>query len=79
MTKAPEALLVKGGDETVLVAEDDESLRKLTTAMLGEFGYRVIQAEDGEDAINKFRENRDHPPLNRRYRDAEKKRQGSIR
>ncbi len=59
MTRASEALLAKGGNETVLIAEDDEPLRRLTTAMLGEFGYRVIQAEDGEDAINKFRENRE--------------------
>jgi len=49
---------VKGGDETVLVAEDDASLRKLATIVLESFGYSVITAVDGEDAIAKFMENR---------------------
>ena len=50
---------LKGGTETILVAEDDASLRKLTSTVLEAFGYRVITAEDGEDAITKFMENRD--------------------
>jgi signal transduction histidine kinase/CheY-like chemotaxis protein len=45
----------RGGAETILVAEDDAPIRKLTTALLGEFGYRVIEAVDGEDAIEKIR------------------------
>jgi len=49
---------VKHGNETVLVAEDDASLRKLATIMLESFGYVVITAVDGEDAIAKFMENR---------------------
>jgi len=48
----------KSGDETVLVAEDDVSLRKLMTIVLESFGYSVITAVDGEDAIAKFMENR---------------------
>ena len=49
---------VKHGNETVLVAEDDASLRKLATIVLESFGYSVITAVDGEDAIAKFMENR---------------------
>ena len=49
----------KGGTETILVAEDDASLRKLTRTVLEAFGYSVITAEDGEDAITKFMENRE--------------------
>ncbi|MBI5100257.1 MAG: PAS domain S-box protein [Nitrospirae bacterium] len=48
-----------GGNETVLVAEDDASMRKLTRVILEAAGYTVITAEDGEDAITKFAENRD--------------------
>ena len=48
-----------GGAETILVAEDDAALRKLTSVVLSSFGYTVIEAEDGEDAVNKFRENKD--------------------
>jgi len=51
--------LPKGGSETILVAEDDETLRKLASTVLSEFGYTVILAEDGNDAIDKFKANRD--------------------
>jgi PAS domain S-box-containing protein len=47
------------GTETVLVAEDDDALRKLCRIVLEEYGYRVIDAEDGEEAVNKFREHQD--------------------
>jgi len=47
------------GRETILVAEDDEAIRWLTKDMLEEFGYTVILADNGEDALNKFGENRD--------------------
>jgi PAS domain S-box-containing protein len=49
---------IKGGVETVPVAEDDATVRNLTCNMLEQFGYTVLQAEDGEDAVNKFMENR---------------------
>ncbi len=47
------------GTETILLAEDHESVRNLTRDVLEEFGYTVITAVDGEDAICKFIENRD--------------------
>jgi CheY-like chemotaxis protein len=50
---------LKGGTETILVAEDDASLRRLAQTVLEAFGYRVIIAEDGEETIVKFMENRD--------------------
>jgi PAS domain S-box-containing protein len=55
---ASESLPV-GGTETILVAEDDPVLRKLDSKVLTEYGYNVILAEDGEDAINKFMDNKD--------------------
>lgn len=45
--------------ETVLVAEDNEALRKLSAQVLKQFGYTVIEAVDGEDAIRKFIENKE--------------------
>ena len=54
---------VKGGSETVLVAEDDPPLRELTRRMLEAFGYNVISAKDGADAITKFMENRERISL----------------
>ena len=50
---------IEGGTETILVAEDDDTVRNLTSSLLEQFGYRVIQAENGEVAVNKFMENRD--------------------
>jgi PAS domain S-box-containing protein len=50
---------VRGGTETVLIAEDDASLRELTATLLRRFGYTVIEAADGKDAVAKFMENRD--------------------
>jgi PAS domain S-box-containing protein len=57
--KAEAPVPVYGGNETILVAEDDASLRKLKTIVLESFGYSVVSAKDGEDAIAKFMENRD--------------------
>jgi CheY-like chemotaxis protein len=51
--------VLKGGTETILVAEDDEVIRNLTSSILREFGYTVIDAKDGNDAVREFRENRD--------------------
>ncbi|HAK61191.1 MAG TPA: hypothetical protein DCO77_12565 [Nitrospiraceae bacterium] len=48
-----------GGTETILVAEDDAGVRKLTKVVLEEFGYTVIEAEDGEAALRKFDEHAD--------------------
>jgi two-component system, cell cycle sensor histidine kinase and response regulator CckA len=39
------------GSETILVVEDDESLRKMAERMLKGYGYRVITARDGEEAL----------------------------
>jgi PAS domain S-box-containing protein len=50
--------LPQGRGETILVAEDDEALRQLTSSVLKEFGYRVIEARHGEEAVSKFQENR---------------------
>lgn len=50
---------IQGGDETVLLVEDEAEVREVNRSMLEEFGYRVIEAADGEDAVRKFIENRD--------------------
>jgi len=45
------------GNETVLLAEDDESVRRLLKEILCQYGYNIIEASDGRDAIEKFIEN----------------------
>ncbi len=44
----------RGGKETVLVAEDNEEARHLVKEILSQSGYTVIEAVDGEDAIQAF-------------------------
>jgi hypothetical protein len=46
-----------GGTETILLAEDDADVRILSKDILEKFGYTVIEAVDGDDAIRAFREN----------------------
>ncbi len=48
-----------GGTETILIAEDETEVRKLTKMILSGFGYKIIEAVNGEDAIHKFMENKD--------------------
>ena len=60
--KAPDSA-PKGGTETILVAEDDEATRNLDRKVLEAYGYHVIEAYDGEDAIAKFKEHRDRVGL----------------
>ena len=43
-----------GGNETILVAEDSPEVRKLIVTVLEQFGYTVIAAVDGEEAVSKF-------------------------
>lgn len=57
--KPAELIDPKDGTETILLAEDDIDVRELTRVVLEEFGYTVIAAVNGEDAINKFKDNKD--------------------
>jgi PAS domain S-box-containing protein len=41
----------RGGSETVLLCEDEPDLRELTREVLEEYGYRVIEARDGKEAL----------------------------
>ncbi len=43
-----------GGAETILLVEDDQALRKLAGTLLDKYGYTVIEAIDGDDALARF-------------------------
>ena len=47
----PREGLLPRGSETILIAEDDGELRKLTARMLTSLGYQVLQASDGIEAL----------------------------
>ncbi len=44
----------KTGSELILVVEDQEMVRKITSEILKSSGYRVLLAEDGERAIEQY-------------------------
>jgi PAS domain S-box-containing protein len=48
---------VRGGSETILVAEDEGALRDLARSILEDLGYTVMLARDGLEAVEVFAEN----------------------
>jgi two-component system cell cycle sensor histidine kinase/response regulator CckA len=50
---------VKGGTETILIAEDNEGLAEAAREMLISFGYTVLVARNGEEAVQLFEEKND--------------------
>lgn len=46
-----------GGDETILVVDDDEIQRNVSSQLLSKLGYSVWTAESGEEAITILKEN----------------------
>jgi PAS domain S-box-containing protein len=49
--QTPAALESWRGDETILVAEDDDGVAALTERVLRNAGYRVVRAKDGVEAL----------------------------
>jgi two-component system, cell cycle sensor histidine kinase and response regulator CckA len=47
------------GAETILLAEDNQDVRRLTKEVLERTGYTVIETVDGEDAIRQFLKNKE--------------------
>ncbi|MCP3964680.1 MAG: response regulator [bacterium] len=45
------ATTVEGGNERVLLAEDDDGVRRLVATVLSTSGYEVLQASNGEEAL----------------------------
>ncbi|RNC67883.1 MAG: PAS domain S-box protein [Desulfuromonadales bacterium] len=55
--------LLAGGRETILVAEDDDSVRGVAVNLLAKLGYTVVEASDGDEAVARFRERADEISL----------------
>ena len=51
------------GTETILVAEDDENVRKIVVDILEAYGYTTIVAVAGDDAVAKFQQHQDRISL----------------
>jgi PAS domain S-box-containing protein len=57
--KPADAEPVRGGNETILVAEDHEGGREMVYETLGKLGYTVLTAANGEEAVRVFEANRE--------------------
>ena len=64
-TRAPAAdhEPVRGGTETILLADDHDGVCEMARSVLQGKGYQVLIAHDGEEAIELFRANRDRVAL----------------
>jgi len=56
-------VLPRGGSETILLAEDEPTLRDLLEEGLADLGYAVIATENGEDALRVFEARRNQIDL----------------
>jgi len=50
---------LEGGHETIMLADDDESVISFGKDLLENFGYKVIIANDGFEAVEIYRRNQD--------------------
>jgi PAS domain S-box-containing protein len=55
--------LPRGSGELILVVDDEESVREITRASLEKFGYEVITATDGADALAVYSQNAERVAL----------------
>lgn len=46
-----------GGDETILIVDDEEQIRDISRDILERYGYNVLIASDGEEGFNVYKEN----------------------
>ncbi|MDO8680045.1 MAG: response regulator [Acidobacteriota bacterium] len=54
-TPTPKTLLQHArGSGTILIAEDERALRRLSATVLGQAGYRTLEASDGQQALDLF-------------------------
>jgi len=54
---------LRGGSETVLVVEDEAALRRVVKTVLERYGYEVLIASDGVEALELWRERSDQIDL----------------
>ena len=55
-TPATPGSMVPGGDEVILLVDDEASLRDLGQEILSRYGYQVLPASSGEEALEIYRQ-----------------------
>lgn len=54
---------ISGGSETILLAEDEPTVREVATHILRKAGYKVFEACDGVEAVALYKQHRDNIDL----------------
>jgi DNA-binding NtrC family response regulator len=54
MEESKEERIPRGGKETILLIDDEESIRHLGNQILRQFGYTVLTASDGESGLELY-------------------------
>jgi PAS domain S-box-containing protein len=62
-SEAPAEKAVRGGNETILVVEDEAPVRELVCDLLAGHGYKILQAESGRKALDVWNESKDEIDL----------------
>jgi PAS domain S-box-containing protein len=62
-TATPEAIRPAGGTETILLVEDEASVRAVTGSFLRRQGYRVLEAADGQAALQQWEQHQNEIQL----------------
>jgi PAS domain S-box-containing protein len=57
-TTQADASLPPGKGETILIVDDESAVRQITQSTLETFGYHVLTASDGAEAVGRFAEHR---------------------
>jgi PAS domain S-box-containing protein len=53
-TESPFGVGARGGSGTILVVDDEETVRSVVKRMLRTLGYEVVEASDGHEAVEQF-------------------------
>lgn len=62
-TPEPRAPIARGKGETILVAEDEPPVRTIVARILRRAGYSVLEARDGAQAVETFKEHQNNVAL----------------
>lgn len=47
------------GTETILLVDDDQSVQRMLSRIMSTFGYKILTASNGEEALTIFKQNKD--------------------
>ena len=57
--KSTAMITVRGGSETILLVEDEPPVRELVASVLQNYGYNILQAGNGHEAVGVWRQHKD--------------------